>query len=931
MPTLAQIPQHNFNFESIDPDFSGIVNSYHDYVNDVIRKDEINKTLFENLQSTIENVPIGDDSKEAKDLFTNISKKYGQRIHQLASEANGVNGYADLTKQLDSLKHDVLNDSGFAALRESSQYMQQMYTKVLGDDETVGVNEKGEKVTKKNPYADWSIQDRQKALAKMKNEGQYVTTTDPFGKSKVTFKPGGFELPQAIPNLDKYIRDNVGEVQKYEETSKGQLVGLGQGLETLQRQVVKGYDVNGLNNAIQRFLSNDEKYQNYIIAKTDLKYYNPDKINENGKKGDYNYSLKEQINKSKDNAIIELKERFKEPGSISKAYEQLDESNTLYDKDGNIVNNDFKGSKYTRMGLFNYTHNMPTKDINGILRPDVDNNDDKTLSNIGKALNDKNTQLYFDMIGNYNIEKDRKINQPLDNNEDKELGRRYAIAQETQKSISIPLLNNLDIYKNHISYLDGSIIDEEERKIKKLNEQKANAKFNIQFQYGNNVPISNINNDVNDYDTQRIQADNIKNKLAILVKNSNVGYNGTDDIHVWLKQHPNITSNNESINNRFIESVTASSKIHSIDDNINEVKETCKQVDLSKFNGGIQLALNHSRDEFAELYINAAKENRELAIKNNAMAGGNLTIPDLATKNDAYKEYNNRIIAASKIAQQNGINTVKVRGELIAEIHDPEANKIIQEGSFRALSGLAAAIVVPQDGSEPTTTNDKNIKSIFDKIPKTKNGGYNLNAVTFVPVVNMDGRTLVNAIIPGENPIKLDLSASDYDGSLHNVILKAIAKDVHYNKESMTPKELETKSRVFYSSIAPDLTGNLVVKDNENKDVTVETPSRYSDLNDDVDHLKVGQEPIQFKSEVGRTYYISRINGNGIDGTAIQVQVKNTKGGFDNISKDKDYKSFTGTYNDISIDAGRYGIEHKTLNSSNNFGSNYIYSKQDIQ
>jgi len=207
MPTLAQIPQSNIQVNNVIPDFSGIVNSYQGYVNHIIQKDKENKTVFEQAQQQFDNIQIGNGSQGDKQVYSEINRKYGQKIHELSNSANGLNGYADLTKQVEALQHDIVRDSGIQALQTSFIQKQQRIQNVLGKTSTDVVMPNGNKVTKEvDNYKDYTVEEKQIELQRVERTAGVKPVLDENGiqTGEYRYEGGDIDLPNTFSN--KFIK-----------------------------------------------------------------------------------------------------------------------------------------------------------------------------------------------------------------------------------------------------------------------------------------------------------------------------------------------------------------------------------------------------------------------------------------------------------------------------------------------------------------------------------------------------------------------------------------------------------------------------------------------------------------------------------------------------------------------------------------------------
>jgi hypothetical protein len=910
MPQLAQVPQYNFNFQNTNPEFQSIINSYHDYVNNVIEKDKENKSVFELAQNAIETMPIGNGSDGDKQLFLERSKYYGQKIHSLADASNGINGYANLTKQLDQLKHEVMTDDVMGALQQSFIHKNSLQQQVFGKEVTEVTNADGTKSrVDKDLYKGWTDDYRQLEFERsQKQSGVKIDQTT----GKAYFQGGNFSLPEAITDINSYIRNSIPAIQEYEKANGSRWIGLDKGLAMFEEYGEKGKNWQGINDAVSLFLKTDPKYNAYIRKKVELENYDSETDT-------YKFSLEKQKQENIEDIKYQVDSKYGTNGKdIPNFYRDLENSKNRYNENGILVSSKYNGKTYSELEMFNKINDITFED---------DTPDKKYNKILTSGLNLVN-KSYEELENNYKLEHRIPLDQPLTPEQDNSLGKKLNIDKAIQRDISVVGNINKSIYgKNSDWNILHEVVDFEDREEKRKKRKEEDEKYTTSLQSGYFQPLDNINTLSKDDIQLNRESSNLKTELAN--KLNKFGYKNDIPIYDWISKNPNILKDNKDIKDIYTKSIQKDQEIETNNQQIKDFKDAIKNVDVTKsFALGIDTkTLQQIKDLPKEEFIKIKQQEEVQRIKKLQESGeyGRTTVPQM-TANQIGDLYNRGLDKLVNIAKNNGITQYTSTGQIVMTNFNKDKRENYDNMVLNVLAGHASGTISGGNFKDIVTTNSKDWQKIMEKAKKTYangkeiDGTFDLNRIIISPILSSDYKTKASITIDGKNYI-VDVSGSDIGSQMKFESIKALKSEFDHNIEFMTPEEVNNKANIMWGQTGSLMMGTEIIKDNNQKDVPLSTQMPLVDLSAKVNNLYKDKD-IQFISENGVKLKFIKVDGDGVYGGSIKIEAIDTRDGkWKNInSTNKTYSTFEDAISDLAQYVGLKG-----MNKGGSYMSTFTY------
>ncbi len=852
MPTLSQIPQTQVQFGNTNPDYSSVINSYQDYVNTIIRRDKENKTVFEQAQQQFDSILIGNGSDNDKEAYEFVNKKFGQKIHQLSNSANGLNGYANLTKQVESLQHEIVNDDIIQSLQTSFVQKQQLSKKVFGGETTEVILPDGTKTTKEvDNYPGWSQQQRQiEFIRSQKNTGVRLEK-DEFGNptGKVKYQSGDFYLPPAI-NLEERVRAKFAkEIQKYNneiDPKTGKPFHTWeyptQGMLDFGTVSEHGNDVDGLNLAIASYMKSDPEIQQYLSKKVELENYNPNT-------GEYNFSIKSQLEKDTKDVVTDLEIKFGKDGK--EIYNVINELK----KDPNRLKEFYKQNGITDSDIINHT--------------EFDRIKEHHVETIIKAN---------DIIArNYRLQNHIPIQQELTKEQDFELDRQVKLNKEIQSNILEMQNQNNALYGLKTYSISYQMIDTEERAEKRKKKEDEASKQNTSIQANQFTPI--VGKDFIENDTKL----ELKSNELNMQMSKALSYTGKTPISELLKTNPNLLKSNPKLQELYNNYRLNQHELEVNKENIKDLDSTLKQVNVDEimsFKKGEKDILKEAQTLSKSDFISSQLVKYDNLYKNNpTLSKSPLPRPTTSELTNLYNDSKRQLI---DIANKKGL-VIQSNGTMVMTDMSEQNKKPYDIMASNMLDGRGGVIISGGDFTDPVSADSEDWKKLIENEITNKDGSKNWNKLSIAPILDNTNKTKFSVII-GDKHYVVDATGADPSGQLQAIPIREqfdyLKKhvDENNNPRGITSQELDNRVSIAYSRLGSYLNGKQVIYDNNNKEIPIESQMPITALSSEVNNLKIGKQ-VEYLTSTGIKLYFKKIeNTKGGENGNVELSMKDSNG-----------------------------------------------------
>jgi hypothetical protein len=908
---IQQIPQNNISFAKQNTDFTNVANAYGKYMDEVIRKHEQNKTIFEQIQLTSKLAKPGNGSDNDAQVYNEVNQKFGQRIKALSESGNGVNGYAGLSKQVDQLQLDIRTDSGYIALQESYNHAQKIGAEVFGQTENEQVDAKGNRSTvKRDNYPGWSNDEKRVAVnMAIKNSGvKKVKQQD--GTEKYEFQGVSVDLPEAI-DKETYFREKfTKEIQSYETQYGMEYTNVDVGLQSIDRQSKQGKDWKGINNAISIAMETDEKYNNYLKKKAEISHYNFDT-------GKVEFSLNAEKNNDLEANLTETARLFGSSGENMEQFllqlktKSVDDYNKFI-KDNNIKDNDTPYQKLLK--------------VNSRVSEKIEDNYNQKI---------KDQLSYFQTDLETNLITNEEKSQQLEKL-DFDLGKKAVVDKMRQNDLSIIGNQNKSIYgKLSTAYIHIAMNDQDARRRAAKKDEEDSEKYRVAISRGLQLPIDYTGVITKRSKDLNVQSAEIKNKLSNILKQK-YNYDGTVPIYQFIKDKK--LAANEDITDIYQQSIEQDQQIANNNIELDNIRPTLQTIPKEKL-GNVRELVEQGKINPLRGFVNSIKatfgnnypgdilnqainqtESQFIETQKQYARQNNLPIPSNDKISDVYYT---SLEQASDIAKKNNINTYNSTGSIIFDKLNDNDQEVLEDKVMSAFTGLTPVTFIGGDLPNATTLNDKNLKDAVKSLYKP-DGTLDRSRVNVKLIQGADHRSKVVTTIDGSTFIA-DLTGSDVDKEVKNLGIQGLAKSLNersdyikskgtsYRSQSMNPEVVANQADQMYGLLATTMVVNKVIPDENQKDITLKSKSYISDLSNEVTNLKIGSYTT-ISTENGVILRFGKVNSKKGNTGNIVVEAKDPKTGtWKNVTSTKDnikgrsFENFESILPELGRSVGKYG------------------------